>query len=147
MHRSLTITRPLVKMSARLEFDPLPTSIEQAEAILANHVCGCRHCLAAALFRTETLAETGCGEYQSLLDRLKAGVELYSGGHIKGPIAEEYCLNHLSASDRQRVDDHIGACYRCEKAVRRVSGFVSHIRAALTISLPAVYWAAGHVTA
>jgi hypothetical protein len=147
MLNHITIRQPVVNLSARLEFDLLPTCIEQAEAILAKHVCGCRHCLAVALCRTETLAETGCDEYQYLLNRLKAGVELHSGGHIKGPIAEEYCMNHLSASDRQQVDDHIGTCHRCEKAVRRASGFVSHMKAALSISLPTVHWAAEHVTA
>jgi len=37
------------------------------QAVLAEHVIACRHCLAMALFRAETLAQVGCEEYKHFL--------------------------------------------------------------------------------
>jgi hypothetical protein len=119
-------SRPI---SLRLRLNALPRTTEQAEAVLTQHVLECRHCLAVALYRTETLAQMGCREYKILLNRAKAGIELHLGGHVDGLIGEEYCLNHLVAPDRQRVEDHISECHDCVNVIDRVSVFVSHIKA------------------
>jgi hypothetical protein len=119
-------SRPI---SRRLMLNALPRTTEQAEAVLTQHVLECRHCLAVALYQTETLAQLGCREYKILLNRAEAGIELHLGGHLDGLIGEEYCLNHLIATDRQRVEDHISACHDCVNVIDRASRTVSHIKA------------------
>jgi hypothetical protein len=119
--------------STPLGLDALPRTTEQAEAVLTEHVLGCRHCLAVALYLAETLAEVGCLEYKALLNRAKAGISLHLGGHLETIIGEEYSLDNLAAFDRRRVEVHISACAECANAVRRSAASVSHMKITLEI--------------
>jgi hypothetical protein len=145
MQRSTTrsILRAAHQSSTPLGLDELPRTTEQAEAVLTEHVLGCRHCLAVALYRMETLAEVGCREYKALLNRAKAGIQLHLGGHVETIIGEEYSLDNLATLDRQRVEVHISACTDCANIVCRASAFVSYMKAALLdVSWPSVNRAA-----
>ncbi len=62
---------PLNMPSSRVASEDLH-SADEMQAVLQEHVMDCRHCLAMALFRSETLAEVGCEEYKDLLASIRS---------------------------------------------------------------------------
>lgn len=114
-----------------------PKSLEEMEEHLTRHVLSCRHCLAMALFRKETLAETGCAEYISLLGRMHSVLQVQSAiannGHVDENALEEYCFNRLSAEEASSLEDHVLGCLECAEKLEDRFEFISCMKNCLTM--------------
>ena len=109
-------------------------AIDAIEAVLTAHVVDCRHCLAMALYREETLAETGCEEYKILLEQmetLQQDMMSCEGDHIDDAIVEDYCFNLLSSADCNRLENHVAECSACADKVKHGWEFVWLIKSAV----------------
>ena len=134
-----TNERPSVGLKVSVScFDmEFPRTAEQMEAALIDHAVDCRHCLAAALFRRETLAEIGCEEYRTMLGKMNTTLRvqeaLEADDHITEDVLEEYCFNRLSPEQNLRLEEHLIGCPHCTDLIEDRLEFISCMKGALEL--------------
>ena len=115
----------------------VPRSVDEMEAALIKHVLACRHCLAMALYRQETLAESGCDKYRRTLAAMHAELEkraaLLSSEHIADDTLEEHCFNRLSQDASRKLEEHLAVCAPCAKKRNDRLEFIACMRGALQL--------------
>jgi putative zinc finger protein len=134
-----TNERPSVGLKVSVScFDmEFPRTAEQMEAALTDHAVDCRHCLAAALFRRESLAEIGCEEYQEMLAKMNTTLRVQetieADEHVDEDVLEEYCFNRLSPEQNLRLEEHLIGCPSCADLVEDRLEFISCMKGALQL--------------
>jgi hypothetical protein len=130
---------PKLGLTVKIEVADLdfPKSSEQMSNVLTKHVLECRHCLAAVLFREETLAEAGCESYKRLLSKMRSALQLRASlneeCHVHEEILEEYCFNRLSPAEAERLERHFHSCAECDAKLQGRRAFIRYMKAALEL--------------
>ena len=131
--------KPELGLTVKIEVADLdfPKSSEQMSDVLTKHALECRHCLAAVLFREETLAEIGCDTYKRLLGQMRSELQIRASldeeCHVGEEILEEYCFNRLSAAEAERLERHFQLCAECDAKLQGRRAFIRYMKAALEL--------------